>query len=54
MTEEIPIEFPVRVSPFENVKRSEKRPVPELYEMPPVAESEVSPIFVARDARREV
>jgi len=51
VTEDIPIEFPIRVRPFEKVKRSEKRPVPELYEIPPVAEREVSPIFVERDVR---
>jgi hypothetical protein len=41
VTEEIPIEFPVRVRPFVNVKRSEKSPVVLLYEIPPVAEREV-------------
>lgn len=51
VTEDIPIEFPIRVRPFEKVKRSENSPVPELYDIPPVAEREVSPIFVARDVR---
>ncbi len=54
VTEDIPIEFPIRVSPFEKVKRSEKRPVPLLYEIPPVAEREVSPIFVAIAHERDV
>lgn len=30
VTEDILIEFPIRVRPFENVKRSENNPVPEL------------------------
>lgn len=46
MTEEIPIEFPVLVRPFENVNRSENSPVRLLYEIPPVAEREVREIFV--------
>ena len=40
-----PTVFPIRVSPLLNVKRSPKSPVPLLYEIPPVAESEVSPIL---------
>ena len=48
VTEEIPIEFPIRVSPFEKVKRSENRPVPELYDIPPVVEREVSPILLLK------
>gem|GEM_PF-4129472 len=51
VTEDIPIEFPIRVRPFENVKRSENNHVELSYDIPPVAEREVRPILVARDAR---
>ena len=40
-----PTVLPTRVSPLLKVKRSPKSPVPLLYEIPPVAESEVSPIL---------
>lgn len=54
MTEDIPIEFPIRVRPLENVKRSENSPVPELYDIPPVAESAESHTLVATTHERVV
>jgi hypothetical protein len=41
-----PTVFPTRVRPLLNVKRSPKSPVVLLYEIPPVAEREVSPILL--------
>ena len=37
--------FPARASQLLNMKRSEKSPLPELYDIPPVAESEMSEIL---------
>jgi hypothetical protein len=43
-----PMVFPIRVSPLLNVRKSENSPVRLLYEIPPVAESEVRLILLLK------